>query len=161
MTTLTALRAQILTSIYGRRFGFKPGDFLVGPKDMAVATQSLTSGSTATEVTNYGITMLDVTTAAATTASSLGTTEIGCAWSMAAPEPGVRKTLMKVSATLGSTMPVVVAFGTGVTGYNSSFLSTATGVKLDAVGQQVTLMGITTAKWLTLSLSTGASVATS
>jgi len=161
MTTLTALRNSILTSIHGRRLGLNSNEFMVGPKDMAVATQSLTSGSTATQVTNYGITMLDVTTGAATTASSLGTTEVGCAWTMAAPEPGVRKTLMKVSATLGSTMPVVVGFGSGVTGYNSSFLSTATGVMLNAVGQQVTLMGITTAKWLVLALSTGASVPSS
>ncbi len=161
MTVLQTLRNSILVSIKGRKLGLTPGEFLVGPKDMAVATQSLTSGSTATSVTNYGITNLDVTTGAASTASSLGTTEIGSAWTMAAPEPGVRKTLVKVSATGGSTMPVVVAFGTGVTGYNSSFLSTATGVMLNAVGQQVTLMGLTTAKWLVLSLSTGASVATS
>lgn len=161
MTTLTALRNSILTSVHGRRLGLNANEFMVGPKDLAIATQSLTSGSTATQVTNYGLTMLDVTTGAASTASSLGTTEAGCQWTMAAPEPGARKILMKVSSTGGSTMPVVVQFGTGVTGYNSSFLSTATGVMLNAVGQVVSLLGVTTAKWLVLSLSTGASVATS
>ena len=161
MTTRSVLQNSILTSIYGRRLGLNANEFLAGPKDILLATQSLTSGSTGTQVTNYGITMLDCTTGAATTASSLGTTEVGCAWSMAAPEPGARKTLMKVSATLGSTMPVVCAFGSGVTGYDSSFLSTATGVMLNAVGQVVHLVGLTTAKWLVLSKSTGASVATS
>lgn len=161
MGTLEQLRNSILVSIKGRKIGLTPGQFLAGPKDLALGIQSLTSGSTATQVTNYGITMLDVTTNAASTASSLGTTEIGSAWTMAAPEPGVRKTVMKVSATLGSTMPVVVGFGTGVTAWNSSFLSTATGIMLNAVGQEVTLMGITTAKWVVTSVSTGASVATS
>lgn len=161
MGTLEQLRSSILTSIYGRRLGLKSGEFLVGPKDIVKGIQSLTSGTTGTEVTNYGITFLDVTTAAASTASSLGTTEIGCAWVMAAPEPGVAKTIQKVSSTGGSTMPVVCGFGSGVTAYNSSFLTTATGIMLNAIGQQVTLMGVTTAKWLVTSLSTGASVATS
>lgn len=161
MATLNELRNKIMTSLYGRRMGFTPTEFLVGPKDVQVATQSLTSGSTATEVKNYGITFLDVTTGAASTASSVGTTEIGCSWAMAAPEVGVRKTLMKVSSTGGSTMPLVVEFGSGVTAYNSSFTSTATGTMLNAVGQVVHLIGVTTAKWAVLSLSTGASVVSS
>lgn len=161
MGTLEQLRSSILTSIVGRRMGLTPGQFLVGPKDLAVAIQSLTSGSTGTQVTNYGVTMLDVTTGAASTASSVGTTEIGCAWSMAAPEPGVRKTLVKVSATLGSTMPVVVNFAAGVKAFNSSFFSSASGVMMNAVGQEVHLMGLSTSQWLVLSLSTGASVASS
>ena len=161
MTTLTALRNSILTSIHGRRLGLNANEFITGPKDFVLATQSLTSGSTATEVTNYGITMLDATAGAASTASSVGTTEIGCSWKMAAPEPGARKILMKVSATLGSTMPVVVNFAAaagGVTAYDSSFQTSAGGVQLTANGQSVTLIGITTAKWLVHSRSTGANV---
>lgn len=161
MSTLAQLRNNIITSIYGRRLGLNNNEFLVGPKDIALATQSLTSGSTATTVLNYGITQLDVTTGAASTASSIGTTEIGCSWAMAAPEPGVLKTLMKVSSTGGSTMPLVVEFGSGVTAYNSSFTSTATGVMLNAVGQVVTLRGLSATKWAVLALSTGASVASS
>lgn len=161
MATLETLRNSIITSLYGRRLGFNQNQFLVGPKDIALATQSLTSGSTGTQVINYGITQLDVTTAAASTASSVGTTELGCAWVMAAPEPGALKTLMKQSSTGGSTMPVVVTFGTGVTAFNSSFTSTATGVMLNAVGQQVTLRGLSATKWLVLSLSSGASVVSS
>ncbi|CAB4223273.1 hypothetical protein UFOVP1670_11 [uncultured Caudovirales phage] len=162
MTVIETLRNSILTSIYGRRLGLKTGDFLVGPKDLAKGTQSLTSAnSTATAVTNYGLTILDVTTAAASTASSIGTTELGCSWVMDAPEPGVIKTVMKQSATGGSTMPLVVEFAAGVTAFNSSFTSTATGIMMNAVGQQVTLFGLTTAKWVVMSLSTGASVASS
>lgn len=160
MGTLEQLRNSILTSIYGRRLGLNNGDFLVGPKDLAKGIQSLTSGSTATQVTNYGITQLDVTTGAATTASSVGSTEIGCQWQMAAPEPGVAKIIQKVSSTGGSTMPVAVLFGTGVTAWNSSFASSAGGLMLNAVGQSVTLMGMSTAKWLVTGLSTGATIAT-
>lgn len=161
MGTLEQLRNSILTSIFGRRLGFKSGEFLVGPKDIVKGIQSLTSGSTGTAVTNYGITILDVTTAAATTASSIGTTELGCSFVMDAPEPGVGKTVYKASATGGSTMPIALEFGSGVTAFSSSFGSTYTGALLNAVGQQITLMGVTTAKWLITAMSTGVAPASS
>jgi hypothetical protein len=162
MGTLTQLRNSIITSVFGRRLGFTVNEFLVGQKDLTLAIQSLTSAnSTATSVLNYGMTILDVTTGAASTASSVGTTEAGGSWVMAAPEPGVRKIVMKVSATLGSTQPVVVMFAAaagGVTAYDSSFQTSAGGIQLTANGQSVSLMGVTTAKWLVTSRSTGANV---
>lgn len=161
MTTFENLRNSLLTPIYGRRLGLINGEFLAGPKDIVKATQSLTSGSTGTQVTNYGITMLDVTTAAASTASSIGTTELGCSWTMAAPQPGVEKLLMKVSATAGSTMPVVVEFGTGVTAFDSSLGSTFTGTMMNAVGQFVRLMGISTSQWVVMGKSTATTLASS
>lgn len=161
MGTLQELRNSILTSVHGRRLGFDASEFLVGPKDHLRPFQSLTSGTTGTQINNYGITQLDVTTAAASTASSIGTTEVGCSWVMGAPVPGVQKILYKASATGGSTMPCVVEFGTGVTAYNCSFGSTFTGLNLSGVGMYAVLTGVTTARWLVSAAGTGTSFASS
>lgn len=163
MGTLNQLRNSILTSIYGRRLGLTQAEFLVGPKGFQNPIQSLTSGSTGTNVTNYGITQLDVTTGAASTASSIGTTEVGCSWQMDAPAAGVEKILTKVSATGGSTMPVIVEFSTGVTvtGVDTTLGTTFTGVNLQGVGAFVRLMGMGSTSWLVVSKSTGTSLASS
>ena len=162
MGTLEQLRSSILTSVYGRRLGLKYGDFLVGPKALVrPIQQTLTSGTTATGVTNYGITGLDATTGAASTASSVGSTELGCTWVMDAPEPGVEKVLYKASATGGSTMPVIVEFGPGVTAFDSSFGSTYTGALMNAVGQFIRVIGLSTGKWTICDASTGVTFASS
>lgn len=163
MGNLSALRRSILTEIYGSRLGLDANECLVGPKSFVNPIQSLTSGSTATKVTNYGITQLDVTTAAASTASSIGTTETGCSWQMDAPFPGVEKILTKVSATGGSTMPCIVEFSTGVTvtGVDTTLGTTFTGVNLQGVGAFVRLMGMGTTEWRVVAKSTGTSLASS
>ena len=162
MGTLQQLKNSILISIHGRKVGIDANDFLVGLKDMLRPIQTaLTSGTTATAVTNYGITAFDITTAAASTASSIGTTEVGCSWTMDAPTPGVQKILFKMSTTGGSTAPVIVEFGTGVTAYNTSLGSTFTGVNLTGVGQYCVLTGVTTAQWLVTAAGTGTSLASS
>lgn len=161
MGTLTQLRNAILTSIYGRRIGLDVNEFLVGPKDHLRPIQSLTSGSSATQVTNYGLTLLDVTTGAASTASSIGTTETGCSWQMAAPVAGVEKILSKTSATGGSTMPCVVELSTGVTAIDTTLGTTFTGINLQGVGAFVRLLGLGTTAWLVIGKSTGTSLASS
>jgi len=161
MGTLQQLKNSIIVSIHGRRLGSDVNDFLVGAKGLLSPIQSLTSGSTATSVTNYGMTQLDVTTAAASTASSIGTTETGCSWSMDAPVAGVEKILNKVSSTGGSTMPVIVEFGTGVTGTDTTNGTTFTGVNLQGVGAYVRLLGQGTTSWLVIGKSTGTSLASS
>ena len=163
MGTLQQLRNSILTSIHGRRLGLDPNEFLVGVKDTLRPIQSLTSGSTATTVLNYGLTQLNVTTGAASTASSIGTTETGCSWQMAAPVAGVEKILTKVSATAGSTMPCIVEFSTGatVTGVDTTLGTTFTGVNLQGVGAFVRLLGLGTTAWLVIGKSTGTSLAAS
>lgn len=160
MGTLEQNRNSILDSIKGRKLGLNANDFLVA-KGVVDGIQSLTSGSTGTQVTNYGVTKLDVTTAAASTASSVGTTELGCAWSMAAPEPGVEKIVTKASATGGSTMPVVVNFGTGVTGIDTTLGTTFTGILMLGVGAYARLKGLSTSVWLMIGKSTGTSLASS
>lgn len=163
MGTLQQLRNSILTSVYGRRLGLDANEFLVGPKDHLRPIQSLTSGSSATQVTNYGLTQLDVTTGAASTASSIGTTETGCSWQMAAPVAGVEKILTKVSATAGSTMPCIVELSTGatVTAIDTTLGTTFTGINLQGVGAYVRLLGLGTTSWLVIGKSTGTSLASS
>lgn len=167
MGTLTQLRGSILTSIHGRRLGFDSNDFLVGQKDALRPIQSLTSGSTAlvqtTKITNYGLTQLDVTTGAASTASSIGTTEAACTWQMDAPVAGVEKILTKVSATGGSTMPCIVELSTGVTvtAIDTTLGTTFTGINLQGVGAFVRLLGLGTTSWLVIGKSTGTSLASS
>lgn len=161
MATLEVLRSSILTSIHGRRLGLKNGDFLVGPKALVKATQDIgdptsTASTTSTEILNYGITSLAVATAAATTGSSYGTTEVGGVYALAAPEPGVEKTIY--TASNHSTMLISVQFSTGVTG-NTSAGSTFGGLSFNGKGQAVTLMGLSTSKWQLLSISGSASLA--
>jgi hypothetical protein len=164
MTTLANLRNSILTSVYGRRLGINHRDFLVGPKDLARATQTIepssllsTVSTTGTEILNYGITSLAVATQAATTGSSYGTAELGGVYALAAPEPGVEKLIY--TASQHSTMLISVQFSTGVTAFNTSAGSSFGGLSFNAPGQWVRLVGLSTAKWLMAGICTGASLA--
>lgn len=161
MSTRTVLQNSILTSIYGRRLGLNKNEFVVGPKDLAKATQDIGTGTTAsstgTEILNYGITSLAVATAAATTGSSYGTTEVAGTFALAAPEPGVEKLIYTASSH--STMLISVQFSTGVTGFNTSNGSTFGGLSFNAPGQWAKLVGLSTSKWLMAGICTGASMA--
>lgn len=160
MGTYIQQQNSILDSIKGRKFGLNPRDFLI-TKGIADGIQALTSGTTATAVENFGVTSLDATTGAASTASSIGTTETGASWVMNAPEPGVEKIVYKASATGGSTMPVVLEFGTGVTAFDTTLGSTFTGALMLGVGAYVRLKGLSATKWLVVGKSTGTSLASS
>lgn len=161
MTTRTLLQNSILTSIYGRRLGLNQNEFLVGPKGMAVATQDIGTGttesSTGTEIMNHGITSLAVATAAATTGSSYGTTELAGTFALAAPEPGVEKIIY--TATSHSTHQINVQCSTGVTIIATSLGSSFGGVSFNARGQYIRLLGLSTSKWLADGWSTGTSIA--
>lgn len=157
MATLLQLRNNILTSIYGRRLGLNNNEFLAGPKDIVKATQSIGTGtsasSTGTEILNYGITSLAVATAAATTGSSYGTTEVAGTFALAAPEPGVEKVIY--TATSHSTMLINVQLSTGVTALASSLGSSFGGFAFNAPGQFLRLIGLSTSRWLLSGMSTG------
>lgn len=158
--SLEQIRNKIFTSIYGRRLGLDPNEFLVGPKDVRVATQTLTSATTGTNALNYGITGFNVTTASASTASSVGTTEVGRSFLLDAPAEGVTKFVYNANTT-GSTASVVVEFGTGVTCFSASLGSTFTGLTMWAGGQYAHLVGVSTSQWLAMTGSTGTSFASS
>lgn len=159
MGTLQENRNSILTTIYGRRLGLDKNDFLIG-KSAKHAIQALTSGSSATAITNYGVTAINVTTGSASTGSSIGTTEVGLSWNMDAPEPGVEKTIYLSNST-GSTAGAVVEFGTGVTGFNSSLGTTFTGILLQGHGAWVKLIGMSATSWMMVGMSTSTSMASS
>lgn len=159
---LETLRNNILTSLYGRRLGLDKDQFLVGTKALKVATQTLTSGTTATAIPNYGATNITVTTGSASTASSVGTTEVGTSWALEAPAEGVEKMIYLGLTTTGrSTAGAVIQFGTGVTAYDSSITSSATGAKMDGTGAWLRLWGLSTAQWMVLGKSTSTSVISS
>lgn len=160
MGTYVQQQNSILDSIKGRKFGLNPRNFLIS-QGIADGIQSLTSGSTGTPVQNFGVVTLDATTGAASTASSIGTTETGASWTMAAPEPGVEVIVTKGSATGGSTQPVVIEFGTGVTAIDTTLGSTFTGAMMLGVGAYVRLKGLSTTKWLVVGKSSGTSLASS
>lgn len=158
--SLETLRSNILTSIFGRRLGLDPNEFMVGPKDIRLATQTLTSATTGTNAVNYGITGFNVTTASASTASSVGTTEVGRSFLLDPPSEGVSKILYNANST-GSTASVVVEFGTGVTCFSASLGSTFTGLTMWAGGQYAQLVGVSTSQWMAMTGSTGTSFASS
>ena len=89
--SLTELRNSILTSVYGRRLGLDPDEFLVGQKALKMVTQSIgsstnaTASNTGTQLLNYGITRMAHATEQASTGSSYGTAEVGGVYSLAAP----------------------------------------------------------------------------
>lgn len=163
--SLQTIRNNILTSIYGRRLGLNPSEFLVGPKDLVKVTQFIGSStnssasSTGTALNNYGITALAVATQAASTGSSYGSTEVGGQFLLAPPAEGVEKLIY--TASQHSTMLITVNFSTGytVTGQQSSAGSSFGGLSFNAPGQWARLIGVSTAKWQVMGIATGASLA--
>lgn len=157
--SLEQIRSANLTSIYGRRLGLNANGFLGGPQALKMATQSIgsstnsTVSTTGTEIINYGVTSLAVATEAATTGSSYGTAETGGVFALAAPEPGVEKTIY--TASQHSTMAIVVAMSTDVFIQSSSLGSSFGGITFNAPNQFVRLIGVSTSKWLQAAMSTG------
>lgn len=163
--SLTTIRNNILTSIYGRRLGFDANEFLRGAKDMIKATQFIGSStassasSTGTTINNYGITALAVATQAASTGSSYGSSELAGQFILDAPQEGVEKLIY--TASQHSTMLISVVFSTGVTAQNTSAGSSFGGLSFNAPGQWVRLYGVSTSKWVMMGIATGASLAAS
>lgn len=107
--------------------------------------QALTGASTATEVTNYGVTSI---------ASTAGGTAGNHGFSMAAPRAGLRKTLVvdvgstrTVSVGLGPTTSVGHVFGT--TNRTATFSTGAGRYRF------LDLVGLSTSQWAVVGSSTG------
>jgi hypothetical protein len=149
--SLNELRNSILTSVYGRRLGLDPDEFVVGQKALKMVTQSIgsstnaTASNTGTQLLNYGITRMAHATEQASTGSSYGTTEVGGRYSLAAPAEGVEKIIY--TASHSSTQLFTVEMATGVF-IQSSAGSTFGGIGFAGPGAYVRLIGISTAKWL-------------
>lgn len=135
--SLDTLRGLILTSIFGRRLGLDDKECLVGPKDVRVAIEDI-STTAATSALPYGHTRV----------LTSGSSQTG-SYTLQAPIPGVRK-----SFSLQSTSTGTMQF----TATNAAFL-TASGtsaavISLITGGAFVELMAVTTNYWQILSGST-------
>jgi hypothetical protein len=129
--SIDQLRNQILTSWYGRKDGLDNQEFEIGPHDLRVATQVLTT-TVATTILNYGFAAL-----ACTVASS-------AAYTLQQPVQGVQKQIVQVSSsTLGYTLTLPAGcnfLSTPATAANSG--STYTVLTFAGAGQQADLVGL-------------------
>ncbi len=151
-TSLSGLRQQQITSMFGRRLGLAPGnliqstiDFLVGARDIRVAVEGVGVGTTivstavATPLPPYGVSLLGATAASATTA-----------YTLSAPVPGVRKVLFV--PTTGYAVVVTTTDTTGA-GAGPMLVSTASvtstyqTITFTGKGNFIELIGLTTALW--------------
>lgn len=142
---------KITTSLFGRRLGLQhissahsgsargPAEFLVGAD--AVRMGVTTAESTATDLTAYGVSRLPGSSAASS-----------AVYTISPPIPGVKKIVMGCTDN-GPTYVKTKNSETIVTTAGSSF----TTVKVSSVGGVFELIGLTTAIWLSMNLTTGTS----
>ena len=131
VVTLEGLRSQILTSIFGRRFGLDSGNYAVGFKGTRSPVQSVTSATTGTTVDFGGTALVSIATAAST-------------FALAAPVPGAEMAIVNSSTGVGAFL--TLASGNFVTTAGS----TTTQVKVGGQGASVIIRGISTALALVL-----------
>jgi hypothetical protein len=141
---------KYVTSLYGRRFGIqrmttavagisKAAEFLVGPEALRMGTT--TGESTGTNVTAYGISSLPGTSAASSAVYVLDP-----------PIPGVMKFVDG-----GVANGPVYLRATGLETFRTSAGSSFTTIKISSLGGSFALIGMTTAAWMTLGITTGTS----
>lgn len=146
---MSAFSNSILTSIYGKRLGLQPmssgqsgspgnAEFLVGPDDQRVGVS--TAETTATNMKAYGVSYLVGTSAASTPV-----------YTLSPPIPGVRKNIFFGSTD--SALYVKTANAEYI--YGSSIGSSATVIRSSG-GGTVELIGLTTAIWGALNISSTA-----
>lgn len=125
-----AYENKIKTSLFGRRMGLDKDGWIVGPRGVreAVGTAA-TSATTATTITNHGVTSVVTTT--------------DDTWRLEDPVAGCMKTLYTASTSTGTHTIGCVA---------AKIISTAstasTNIIMNALGDSVTLMGVSTALWI-------------
>lgn len=147
-TSLNGLRSDYITSIFGRRLGLgwgnssDTGDYLVGPKDIRVQVEGVSSaGSTVTTtspaagqaLSAWGISLVGATLASASTAYNLN-----------APVPGTVKRIF--NATTGQVNVATTAAGAFISS-TGSVTSTYGNIFLTGKGAYVELWGLTTNLW--------------
>lgn len=144
-TSISGLRNQIVTSLFGRRVGLTPGNssdtaihYLVGPvafrdsvMGISSAGSTIVSTSVATPLPPYGVSLVGATGASATTA-----------YLLSAPVPGVEKILY--NPTTGRANVLTTDGGAYMASTASNALVSA---QLTAQGSFVRLLGLTTALW--------------
>lgn len=141
---------RILTSIYGRRLGLtplstgqsggsKPSEFMAGPDGLL--QEVTTAESTANGLRAHGVSLLPGTSAASS-----------CVYTLDPPIPGIEKTLVNSSSANG---PMYVKTKNGET--IISTLGTTHTVLKSSDGGALRLVGLTTAIWAAIGLTSGTS----
>lgn len=133
--SLQTLRNNAITPLHGRRLGLDRDETIVGAKAVKQAIEDLTTATTGTDVTPYGV--------ARYTAS--GSSQGPAQHHLAAPIPGVQKFLALVTTSTGSCQFLTTPNGAAV--HTASDGTSASVINLVGPGGGVTLMGLTTAIW--------------
>lgn len=135
--SLQTLRSAKITSVHGRRLALDNNDFVVGPKGFREPVFELTSASTAQTLSNHGLTVINVTSAVTSATNS---------FFLPNPVPGARITVRSgvrgTTSTDGSTCIMLGRASTAF--YIESSINTSGVAALLAMGEAVTLAGITT-----------------
>lgn len=141
----------INTSLFGRRFGLQnltttisggsrgPADFLVGPEQLRSGVT--TAESTGTNLAAWGVSVCPGTSAASSAVYTLDP-----------PIPGVKKTIFGGV----SNGPVYVKTANSET-IQSTVGSSFTTVKVSSLGGGFELLGLTTAVWMAIGITSGTS----
>ena len=136
--SLNSLHSLGLTNIYGRRLTLDPNDYLLGPKDLRLQVQELTSATTNQTLAAYGDTVINVTSAVTTGTNT---------FIIPNPTPGLSVRYFQgvngTTSTQGSTAILLERGSTAFT-ITASEGTTLVGVLLP-FGTGVELRGITTA----------------
>lgn len=146
-----AFKDKYTTSVHGRRLGLQAMstpetgsnhgrlDFVVGPEEIRVDVT--TDESTGTNLKPFGVSVLPGTSAASS-----------CVYTIDPPIPGVRKYIVGTTAN----GPFLVK-----TANNEQIFTTAgtsfTTVEISSIGGGFEMVGLTTAIWLGLNLTSGTS----
>lgn len=146
-----AFNDKYSVSLHGRRFGIQhlssgesggasgPVDMLVGPE--ALRMRVSTNASTGTNLRAYGVSMLPGTSAGSSSVYTLDP-----------PIPGVTKTILGTTAN----GPFIIKTANGETIHTTAGTSFTT-VEISSIGGGFTLVGVTTAIWMGLGLTSGTS----
>ena len=146
-----AWKDRITTSLRGNRFGLQaittpisggsrgPNEFLVGPDDFRVNVT--TAATTSSNLRCHGISILP--------GSSAGSSSV---YTLDPPIPGVRKTIVGTTAN----GPFIIKTANSETIHTTAGTSWTT-VEISSIGGGFSLVGLTTAVWLGLGLTTGTS----
>ena len=132
--SLATLRNNIITSIHGRRLGLDRDEAIVGSVGVKMPITNINTGDTGTDVTAFGIHNV----------TSTGSSQTA-QYNLAAPIPGVAKTLLLGSTSTGTAQFLSTANGAQIIA--SSDGTTTEVVSLLRPGAAVVLMGVTSTHW--------------
>lgn len=146
-----AYNDKYTTSVKGRRLALQQMsttqsggtrglmEFLVGPDDFRVNVT--TAASTSSNLRPHGVSILPGTSAASS-----------CVYTLDPPIPGVRKTIVGTTAN----GPFIIKTANSETIHTTAGTSFTT-VEISSIGGGFTLMGLTTAVWMGIGLTSGTS----